>query len=103
MPASKHRVEWYPGAEHGFAFPQRHCFHKPSAERHWVRLFDLFERDCAASSLARRAQRCAAARHHRVARLDAAIDLHVHQLGAAVLDTPRDRERLDPCRLLVTT
>ena len=39
-----HRVEWYPGAEHGFAFPQRHCYHKPSAERHWVRLFDLFER-----------------------------------------------------------
>ena len=41
----KHRVEWYPGAEHGFAFPQRHCFDKPSAERHWVRLFDLFERN----------------------------------------------------------
>ncbi|HET9205045.1 MAG TPA: dienelactone hydrolase family protein [Burkholderiaceae bacterium] len=40
----KHRVEWYPGAEHGFAFPQRAVFHKPSAERHWVRLFDLFER-----------------------------------------------------------
>jgi len=41
----KHRVEWYPGAEHGFAFPKRHCFDKPSAERHWVRLFDLFERN----------------------------------------------------------
>jgi carboxymethylenebutenolidase len=40
----KHRVEWYPGAEHGFAFPQRAVFHKASAERHWVRLFDLFER-----------------------------------------------------------
>jgi carboxymethylenebutenolidase len=39
-----HRVEWYPGAEHGFAFPQRPVYHKPSAERHWVRLFDLFER-----------------------------------------------------------
>lgn len=38
------RVEWYPGAEHGFAFPLRHCYDKPSAERHWVRLFDLFER-----------------------------------------------------------
>jgi carboxymethylenebutenolidase len=39
-----HRVEWYPGAEHGFAFPQRHCYDKPSAERHWVRLFALFDR-----------------------------------------------------------
>jgi len=40
-----HRVEWYPGAEHGFAFPQRQCYDKPSAERHWVRLFSLFERN----------------------------------------------------------
>ena len=39
-----HRIEWYPGAEHGFAFPQRHCYDKPSAERHWERLFALFER-----------------------------------------------------------
>jgi carboxymethylenebutenolidase len=39
-----YRIEWYPGAEHGFAFPQRHCYDKPSAERHWVRLFDLFDR-----------------------------------------------------------
>lgn len=41
----KHRVEWYPGAEHGFVFAQRHCYDKPSAERHCVRLFDLFERN----------------------------------------------------------
>ncbi len=41
----KHRVEWYPGAEHGFAFPQRAgIYHKPSAERHWERLFALFAR-----------------------------------------------------------
>jgi len=40
-----HRIEWYPGAEHGFAFPQRDdVYHKPSAERHWERLFALFER-----------------------------------------------------------
>jgi len=39
-----HRVEWYPGAEHGFAFPQRPCYDKPSAERHWARLFALFRR-----------------------------------------------------------
>jgi carboxymethylenebutenolidase len=41
-----YRLEWYPGAEHGFAFPQRAgIFHKPSAERHWERLFALFERN----------------------------------------------------------
>jgi carboxymethylenebutenolidase len=41
-----HRIEWYPGAEHGFAFPQREgIYHKPSAERHWERLFALFERN----------------------------------------------------------
>jgi carboxymethylenebutenolidase len=41
----KHRIEWYPGAEHGFAFPQREgIYHKPSAERHWERLFALFGR-----------------------------------------------------------
>jgi carboxymethylenebutenolidase len=39
-----HRVEWYPGAEHGFAFPQRHCYDRPAAERHWSRLFALFDR-----------------------------------------------------------
>ncbi len=42
----RHRIEWYPGAEHGFAFPQRQgIYHKPSAERHWERLFALFERN----------------------------------------------------------
>ncbi len=40
-----HRVEWYPGAQHGFAFPLRAgIYDKPSAERHWVRLFSLFDR-----------------------------------------------------------
>ena len=38
-----HRVEWYPGAHHGFAFPLRAgIYDKPSAERHWARLFTLF-------------------------------------------------------------
>jgi carboxymethylenebutenolidase len=42
----RHRIEWYPGAEHGFAFPQRQgIYHKPSAERHWERLFALFDRN----------------------------------------------------------
>ncbi|MEM7016715.1 MAG: dienelactone hydrolase family protein [Pseudomonadota bacterium] len=41
-----YRLEWYPGAEHGFAFPQREgIYHKPSAERHWERLFAIFERN----------------------------------------------------------
>jgi carboxymethylenebutenolidase len=39
-----HRIEWYPEVEHGFVFPQRACYDKPSAERHWERLFDLFRR-----------------------------------------------------------
>ena len=41
-----HRIEWYPGAQHGFAFPKREgIYDKPSAERHWERLFSLFERN----------------------------------------------------------
>lgn len=39
-----HRIEWYPKVEHGFVFPQRACYDKPAAERHWERLFDLFGR-----------------------------------------------------------
>jgi carboxymethylenebutenolidase len=46
IPGLRSRVEWYMGAEHGFAFPQRQgIFHKPSAERHWERLFALFRRN----------------------------------------------------------
>lgn len=37
-------VELYPGVEHGFAFPLRPIYDKPSAERHWSRLFSLFGR-----------------------------------------------------------
>ena len=40
-----YRVEFYPGAEYGFAFPERHCYDKKAAERHWERLFDLFRRN----------------------------------------------------------
>jgi carboxymethylenebutenolidase len=40
-----HRIEWYPGAHHGFVFPRREgIYHQVSAERHWERLFDLFRR-----------------------------------------------------------
>jgi carboxymethylenebutenolidase len=41
----KAEVELYPGAEHGFAFPQRHCYDRDAAERHWERLFALFARN----------------------------------------------------------
>lgn len=37
-------VELYPGAEHGFAFPQRAAYNKAAAERHWERLSALFRR-----------------------------------------------------------
>ncbi len=41
-----HRVEWYPGTEHGFVFPLRAgIFDKAAAERHWERLFALFARN----------------------------------------------------------
>ena len=41
-----YRLEWYPGAQHGFVFPRRTgIYHQASAERHWERLFDLFRRN----------------------------------------------------------
>lgn len=43
-----HRVEWFPGAQHGFAFPQRTgIYDQDAAERHWQRLFSLFGRTLA--------------------------------------------------------
>jgi carboxymethylenebutenolidase len=39
------RIEWYPGTHHGFAFPLRPVYDKAAAERHWERLFSLFERN----------------------------------------------------------
>ena len=38
-------VEWYPGTEHGFAFPQRPVYNKAAAEVHWRRLHSLFDRN----------------------------------------------------------
>jgi carboxymethylenebutenolidase len=38
-------VELYSGVHHGFAFPQRPVYDKPSAERHWERLFALWRRN----------------------------------------------------------
>lgn len=40
-----HRIEWYPGVEHGFVFPTRAgVYNKAAAERHWERLFKLFDK-----------------------------------------------------------
>lgn len=40
------RVEWYPGAHHGFAFEQRTAvYDRDSSERHWERLHALFRRN----------------------------------------------------------
>ena len=40
-----HRIEWYPGVEHGFVFPMRAgIYERAAAERHWERLFSLFGR-----------------------------------------------------------
>lgn len=42
-------LEIYPGVHHGFAFPLRWCYDQPAAERHWERLFALYERRLKAS------------------------------------------------------
>lgn len=39
-----YRIEVYPGTQHGFAFPLRHCYDKAAAERHYERLFALYRR-----------------------------------------------------------
>lgn len=41
----RYRVEWHPGAQHGFTFPDRYCYDKQAAERVWTRLFSLFRRN----------------------------------------------------------
>ncbi len=43
--AVRHRIERYAGAHHGFAFPDRHCYDKAAAERHWERMLALFRRN----------------------------------------------------------
>ncbi|UPY36461.1 dienelactone hydrolase family protein [Sediminicoccus sp. KRV36] len=37
-------LEIHSGVHHGFAFPQRWCFDKAAAERHWERLIALYRR-----------------------------------------------------------
>ena len=38
-------LEIHPGVHHGFAFPQRWCYDKDAAERHWERLIALYRRN----------------------------------------------------------
>lgn len=48
-----HRIEWYPGAQHGFVFPKREgIYHQASAERHWERLFSLYRRTLGPAAMA---------------------------------------------------
>lgn len=43
---ANYRLEWYPGAQHGFAFVEREgAYDRASAERHWERLLALLERN----------------------------------------------------------
>ena len=37
-------LEIHPGVHHGFVFPERWCYDKPAAERHWERLIALYRR-----------------------------------------------------------
>jgi carboxymethylenebutenolidase len=43
---ANYRLEWYPGAQHGFAFVERQdAYDRVSAERHWERVLELLERN----------------------------------------------------------
>jgi carboxymethylenebutenolidase len=42
--ATASEMELYFGVHHGFAFPQRWCYDKPAAERHWECLIALYRR-----------------------------------------------------------
>jgi carboxymethylenebutenolidase len=45
---ARFEIEWYAGAQHGFVFPTRAgAYDAPSAERHWLRLRELFGRTLA--------------------------------------------------------
>jgi carboxymethylenebutenolidase len=41
----RHRIEVYPGTQHGFAFPDRGSYQRAGAERHWESLFALLRRN----------------------------------------------------------
>ena len=41
---AKGELEIHPGVHHGFAFPERWCYDRAAAERHWERLIALYRR-----------------------------------------------------------
>lgn len=41
----RHRIDVYPGTEHGFAFTDRGTYQEAGARRHWDTLFDLLARN----------------------------------------------------------
>ena len=45
LSGAKGEIEIQPGVVHGFAFPNRWCYDKPAAERHWERLISLYRRN----------------------------------------------------------
>ncbi len=38
-------IDIYKGTNHGFAFPNRNTYDKGAANKHWIKLLDLFERN----------------------------------------------------------
>ena len=47
---TRHTIETYAGAHHGFMFACRPDYHAPSAEKCWDRLFDLWDRNLKAAT-----------------------------------------------------
>ncbi len=43
----RHRIEIFPGTEHGYCFSNGRCYHPDAAEATWARLFDLWQRTLA--------------------------------------------------------
>ncbi|TPG52032.1 dienelactone hydrolase family protein [Sphingomonas glacialis] len=46
------RIEVYPNVDHGFALKSFSTFDQSASERHWKKLFDLFDRKLKARALA---------------------------------------------------
>src|SRR5579885_534384 len=84
-------IELYPGVHHGFAFPERWCYDKPAAERHWERLIALYRRRLGKRRRRRGGARRAGSAEARRRSAGAAVlvDLHVAPGGAQ----PRRRQR----------
>lgn len=46
---TRHRLDVYPGTQHGFCFPERQVYAPSAAEQAWARLFDLWHRNLKSS------------------------------------------------------